>query len=183
MEAVESAHREALDQVRATAWARRMSAPGAAVILDTETTDLDGYVVEIGVIDTATGTALLDTLVQAPAAIAPEAHRVHGITHAMLQDAPTWTALLPRLRDITAGRSIIAYNAAFDAGVIARHTRATGGRLEHLADPRQWACLMDRRAQWDRTGRPTRLGAGHRALGDCRAALELLQRMAAGPAA
>ncbi|GIG29238.1 hypothetical protein Cma02nite_18380 [Cellulomonas marina] len=100
----------------------------------------------------------------------------------MLESAPSWSEVLPTLLDVTRFRTVIAYNAPFDAGVIARHTRATGRLLEHLAEAGQWACLMERRAAWDGSGQGTRLGAAHRALGDCRAALELLELIAAGPA-
>lgn len=37
--------------------------PGIGVILDTETTDLDGRIIEISIIDAATGTVLMDQLI------------------------------------------------------------------------------------------------------------------------
>ncbi|EFT29528.1 hypothetical protein HMPREF9343_02650 [Cutibacterium acnes HL099PA1] len=37
--------------------------PGVGVILDTETTDLDGRIIEISIIDAATGTVLMDQLI------------------------------------------------------------------------------------------------------------------------
>ena len=52
-----------------------MREPGAAVILDTETTDLDGYVVEIAVVDAATGDVLLDTFGQPGCPVEPGARR------------------------------------------------------------------------------------------------------------
>jgi hypothetical protein len=57
-------------------WARAMRLPGAAVILDTETTDLEGYVVEIAVLDAATGDVLLDTLVNPGCPVQPAARWV-----------------------------------------------------------------------------------------------------------
>ncbi|MGW2891812.1 hypothetical protein ACWDDN_42215 [Streptomyces griseoruber] len=44
--------------------ARELLVPDAAVILDTETTSLDGQTVEIAVIDAATGKKLMNTLVK-----------------------------------------------------------------------------------------------------------------------
>lgn len=167
---------------RCTEWARDMLQPGRAVILDTETTGLNGFVVELAVLDPATRRPLLDTLVRPPVPVEAEAQQVHGISNAMLEDAPSWSEVLPSLLTVTRSRTLIAYNAAFDAGVIARHTRATGRLLEHLAEAHRWACLMERRAIWDGTGQRTRLGASHRAVGDCRAALELLDLIAAGSA-
>ena len=44
--------------------------PGVGVILDTETTDLDGRIIEISIIDAATGTVLMDQLIN-PSSPAP----------------------------------------------------------------------------------------------------------------
>src|SRR5262249_41372082 len=116
-------------------WARAMREPGTAVILDTETTDLDGYVVEIAVIDAATGDTLLDTLVNPGTPIADGARWVHGISDADVADAPPWAEVLPRLLEATRGRTVLAYNAAFDSSTIARHTHRDGLTLGHLGDP------------------------------------------------
>jgi hypothetical protein len=68
----------------AVRWARAMREPGAAVILDTETTGLDGYLVEVAV----TGAVLLDTLVSPGCPIEPGAQWVHGIADAGVAAAP-----------------------------------------------------------------------------------------------
>jgi len=159
-------------------WARAMREPGRAVIVDTETTDLDGYVVEIAAVDAATGDTLLNTLVHPGAPIQPGAYWVHGISDA---DAPPWSQVLPQLLAATAGRTVLAYNASFDAGVIARHTRRDGLDLGHLGDDGRWSCLMGRRSDWELCRRWLRLGGGHRALGDCQTAYELLCAMTAPP--
>lgn len=41
----------------------QLLAPGVGVILDTETTDLDGRIIEISIIDAATGAVLMDQLI------------------------------------------------------------------------------------------------------------------------
>ena len=92
-------------------WARAMRVPGAAVILDTETTDLDGYVVEVAVVDAGTGETLLDSLVNPGCPIQDEARWVHGISDADVADAPHWAEVLPMLLAVTEGRTILAYNA------------------------------------------------------------------------
>jgi len=163
-------------------WARAMREPGAAVILDTETTDLDGYVVEVGVLDAATGEALLDTLVNPGCPISPGARAVHGISDADVTGAPPWAEVLPRLLAVTRGRIVLAYNAGFDEDVVVRHTRRDGLSLGHLAGTGRWACLMGRRSAWELRYRRLSLGGGHRAMGDCRTAYELLCAMASGPA-
>jgi hypothetical protein len=96
----------------AVRWARAMLEPGAAVILDTETTDLfDAAIVEIAVIDACTGATLLDTLVRADRPIQPGARAVHGISDADLADAPVWADVLPKLLAVTENRQVLCYNA------------------------------------------------------------------------
>lgn len=170
---------ETLGRAAAVQTARQLLKPGAAVILDTETTGLEGHAVEIAVIDTA-GRELLNTLVRPPTPIEHEAQLVHGITMADLTGAPTWCAILPQLLRVTAGRTVIAYNATFDAAVVTRDSARAGLPLEHLASAHTWQCLMQLRSDWDGTGERTGLTGTHRAVGDCRAALELVHQIAAG---
>jgi DNA polymerase III epsilon subunit-like protein len=164
----------------ALGWARAMRQPGAAVILDTETTDFHGYVLEVAVIDAATGATLLDTLVNPACPLADDARRVHGITDEQLDGAPQLAQVWPQLLEVTAGRTVIAYNADFDRDTIVRHARRDGLRLRHLGRKRRWSCLMNRRSDWLMTHNWLPLsGAGHRAQADCVAALQVLTAMAA----
>jgi hypothetical protein len=166
----------------AVRWARAMLEPGAAVILDTETTDLDGVAIELAVIDACTGATLLNTLVDpAGAEISAGAYAVHGISSDALVGAPSWRQVLPKLRKVTRGKAILAYNADFDASVIRRTTARAGARLQlqHLGEASSWGCIMDRRSDWARVHRWLPLGGGHRALGDCHSAREVLQAMTA----
>jgi hypothetical protein len=163
----------------AVRWARAMREPGAAVILDTETTDLDGYVVEVAVLDAATGEVLLDSLVQPGAPVAPEARWIHGITDAELADAPTLAEVWPRLLQATAGRTVLAYNADFDHTTLLRHAHRDGLKPAHLAQAGRWSCLMNQRSAWLMRHRWLPLGGGHRALGDCQVAYDLLAAMTA----
>jgi len=160
-------------------WARAMLGPGAAVILDTETTDLHGSVCEIAVIEAATGDVLLDTLVNPETPITAGAQRIHGISDEDVAGAPTWPEVLPRLLDITQGHTVLAYNAEYDAGVIAADTRQHGLELGHLGDDDRWGCVMLRRSDWLGRYRRFALGGGHRALDDTLAALDVLRRMTA----
>ncbi|MYY03341.1 MULTISPECIES: hypothetical protein [unclassified Streptomyces] len=74
----------------------------------------------------------------------------------------------------------LAYNSAFDAGLIAHHTSIVSADAGSLASPASWQCLMKRSAWLSTTGR-RRLGAGHRALGDAVAALEALRSLSQPP--
>jgi DNA polymerase III epsilon subunit-like protein len=155
-----------------------MLEPGAAVILDTETTDLDGVVIELAVVDACTGETLLDTLVDpGDEPIAPGAYAVHGISADQLAGAPTWPQVLPQLLQVTAERTVLAYNADFDCGRIADTSDRHGLDIEHLAEPGRWGCVMNRRSDWARTARWLPLGSGHRARGDALAAREVLLGM------
>jgi len=87
------------------------------VYLDTETTGFSAAtdrIVEIAVVDD-TGAVLLDTLMN-PERQIPEAvtAHVHGITDEMVSGQPTLAELLPRLREVLAGRPLVIYNADFD---------------------------------------------------------------------
>jgi len=161
---------------RARSWARRMCRRGA-VIIDTETTDLDGAICEIAAVD-AEGTVLLNTLVNPGCAIAPSATAVHGISDVDVAAAPTLDQVLPQLVDITAGRPVLAYNAPYDQRAILDDAARLGIDPGHLARPSAWGCLM--RARAARAGAPwRRLEAGHRALGDAEAARLVLRELAA----
>jgi len=183
------------DHLEAVEWARRVLADPGAIILDTETTDLDGEPVEIGIIDIG-GNVLLDTLVQATEPISPEAGRIHGITGQMLIDAPTFPEVYPQLCHILgAASTIIIYNASFDRGILERSRKIHELPFYPVAEFYEssnvcygWKgleCAMLWYAQWvgewsnrynDYKWQP--LYGGHRALGDCRATLELLHKMA-----
>lgn len=164
-------------------WANAMLAPGVACILDTETTGLDGSIIEVAVIDAATGEVLLDTLVDPDGApIHPDAHAVHGLTAADLAGAPSWPQVHARLAAITATRKVLAYNAAFDRDRVLHDCRRAGIDPAHLFDPARWHCVMARRCQALGLGPDgrLRLDGGHRALADVRATRALLALLADG---
>jgi DNA polymerase III epsilon subunit-like protein len=159
--------------------ARACLEPGAAVILDTETTDLGGVAVEVAVIDAATGATLLDTLISPDGVpVEPGARAVHGISDRELEGAPMWRDVLPRFLEAVGDRRILAYNASFDASTI-RITHDHAGRPGPLPPGDRWWCLMEALRIWRRVGRWSPLGGGHRALGDCRVAREVLMKMSA----
>jgi DNA polymerase III epsilon subunit-like protein len=148
------------------------------VIVDTETTDLWGAVCELAVVDAHSGEVLIDTLVNPGIPIAEEARWVHGISDADVAGAPSWPEVLPGLLAVTKGRHLLAYGADYDAGVICSDTVRHGLDPAHLADGPRWGCVMDRRSDWARAWFRLPLEGGHRSLSDCRAALEVVRRIA-----
>lgn len=184
------------DHNKVVRWAKAfMDAQPPALILDTETTGLDaGYheICQIAVIDT-TGAVLLDTYVnvQYPERVyefrggALCAHDIHGITPAMLADAPTWPEVYQKLIDLCAGRELAIYNSEFDMGMIEGDCKRHGLLLP--GEELDAYCAMTWYAAWygkwstyhhDYWWHP--LDAGHTALEDCQVVLALMKQMAEG---
>ena len=98
------------------------------LILDTETTSMGkaAEVIEVAVINTR-GETLLDTLVKPKQmAMNPYAQRVHGISLDMLQDAPSWPEVMPDLSQLAQQRTILAWNAPFDASMLEQSSQQWG---------------------------------------------------------
>ncbi|MEU2380340.1 3'-5' exonuclease [Streptomyces misionensis] len=161
--------------------ARDLLEPGRAVVIDTETTDLYGRTIEIAAIDAATGKKLLDTLVNpGDAEISDGARWVHGITDEMVADKRPFEKVLPRLRKVTKGRTILAYNVEYDRTVVLHDIARAGKKPMHLEPRDNWYCLMNAYAEWLGSRRWLRLGGGHRAAGDCEAARQVLIEISKG---
>lgn len=163
-----------------TRTARELLQPGVAVILDTETTDLDGQTIEIAVMDAATGKKLMDTLVKPTEPISDGARWVHGITDEMVADARPFEKILPRLRQVTKGKIICAYSSAFDRRIVLGDVKRAGKKPLHLEPKDSWYCLMEAYRRWVGAFRWLRLGGRHRALGDCESARQVLIMMSQG---
>jgi DNA polymerase-3 subunit epsilon len=152
-------------------------------LLDTETTSLTGYLVEIAVIDRE-GTALFHSLVNPEVPVSEEARAVHQISDEELAKAPTLPEIWDRLVAVLGSRAtIVTYNAQFDQSTLERDAQRYG-----LAVPTpEWQCLMLRYAEyvgeWSEYHGDYRWyplpDATHRALGDAKAALEVMRHMAA----
>lgn len=179
------------DREVAAKWARDLLAARDWVILDTETTGLhDAEIVQIGILS-PDGRPLLDALVKPAWPIPTDATAVHGITDAMVAGAATLDDLLPAMKRIlTSCRRVIVYNLAFDSailsGCVCRRRPADADPCEWDAwlDFACWECAMLPYAAWygerGRYGyRWQRLeGGDHSAIGDCRATLDVVRRMA-----
>ena len=183
------------DRAEANRLARAWLHSKRTVILDTETTDLNGYLVQIAIIRAHDGAVLLDTLVNPEAPISLDAQRIHGITAEQLLGAPTFEQIADYLLATLAGRRIVTYNAAFDRDILQNElVRLAGGwrvwyayhaAYEVLRRPR-WRCAMELRARaigdyssyWGSYRWYPLDGGDHSALGDCQACLAVLKRMA-----
>ncbi len=178
-----------LDRDAARRWARDLLGRTDWVILDTETTGLDGQAEAIQIAVLAPDGAPLTATFVRPRGRSPrEVIPIHGITDAMVVDAPTFAEVRPRLIAQLAGRRIVAYNAAFDRRIL----HQTARRSETPPIPASWECAMEQYARfvgrWSSRRRgyvPVPLPRGvaspaarHQALDDCRATLQVIRRMA-----
>ena len=147
--------------------------PGVGVILDTETTDLDGRIIEISIIDAATGAVLMDQLVDPQGVpICAQAQTVHHINVADLVGAPTFAQVRPHLEQVLATRVIMAWNAPFDRERVEAEYALLGMGMPVW----DWCCLM--RLEASLLGcRWRKLGGPHRCLGDVLAARERLEAL------
>jgi DNA polymerase III subunit epsilon len=170
-------------------WARRLL-QARPLFLDTETTgdDAQAEVVEIAVVSDE-GVVLLDTLVRPQSPITAAAGAVHGIGEETLVGAPSVAAIWPHLTQLLGGRTVVAYNVAFDSQVL-QQSAARYGVPPLYAD---WVCLMEAYASLTGRSRVISLSAAsrengiirrgaHRAVADARATLALLAAMASGRA-
>jgi DNA polymerase III epsilon subunit-like protein len=178
-------------------WARDMLTDPDVVILDTETTGLHdtARIVDIAVI-TAAGEVLLDTLLNPGEPIPAEASSIHGITDAMVTGAPTFGEILPSLRTAVYGKTVLIYNDFFDLQRLGHELNVHHGETgDLLAVGRKWLTVHDAKSEdamvpysdwygeeddWHGGYRWQRLGGAHRALGDCRAVIDVLKAMAKG---
>ncbi len=184
-------------------WARKVLDNRQAVILDTETTGLNGEPVEISVINIGEET-LLDTLVQATCPVTPGARAIHNISDVELAKAPIFPDVYPKLFQIFTDASVIViYNAQFDYGILERARRvhdlppypmaeSSPGYDEEMFDPddcghwwNKTTCVMEWYAsfygEWSDYHKSFRwqpLNGGHRAMEDCQATLRRIRKMA-----
>lgn len=166
------------------------------LFLDTETTGLDSRseIVEICIAD-QNGAILFQSLVKPAGAIPLDASRIHGITSAHVQSAPTWPDVWQHVQDLLTGRTTGIYNAEFDLRMI-RQTNAQYRIQWRPAQETTFFCIMLLYAQFigekdyrrgsfrlhslDKAGRQCRIPIpnSHRAVDDTLLARQVLRYMA-----
>jgi DNA polymerase-3 subunit epsilon len=181
-------------RAKAIEWALNIARDPNTVYLDTETTGIgpDARICDIAIVS-QTGKPLLDTLVNPGVPIPAGASAVHGITDAMVADAPSWGAIADQLIDAIAGRTVVIYNRGYDLPLIARHFELIevedwmvgvnfqcamlaysdfDGSANQWGNGRKWHKLD---AAAERFGIPP---GGHRALADAETARQVVHAMA-----
>lgn len=169
-----------------------------AVILDTETTGLEWgcEVVEICIIEARTGLILMNTLVRPANPIPAEATAIHGITNEMVADAPLFFDIAISAAQILSGRTVIAYNSAFDKKMLCSSAACGHGEPPYVNSDFQCAMLTyaQFKGDWNHGHGDFKwhslvnaakqqgielAGTAHRALYDCQLTRELILKMAA----
>jgi DNA polymerase-3 subunit epsilon len=188
--------RSSHSRVGAIQWARSVAGSTATVYLDTETTGIhaSAEIVDIAVVD-GTGTALLNTLVRPQGPIPVTATAIHNIGDAAVADAPTWSEIHGVLQELLCDRTVVVYNAEFDARMVS----GCSERIGHRFPTSSWQCAMRGYAAFQ--GRPGRYPGeyrlhkldvavahfggkpgAHRALSDAAACRLVVLGMASAPA-
>ncbi len=108
------------------------------VALDLETTGLDprrDAIVSVAVIPFVGGVpeSGFVTLVDPGRPIPPRSTEIHGLTDAMVRDAPSLRRVLAELETLAASEVIVGYNVGFDLAILARERRAR--RLPRMRNP------------------------------------------------
>jgi DNA polymerase-3 subunit epsilon len=175
---------------RVCKWAHERINNADFIVLDTESTNLDGEIVDLAILDAA-GTVMFDSLVKPVGRVTEGARAVHHISDEMIAEAPNFAQVWPQVWGLLAGKIVITYNADFDFRMFALSLLANELPTEQLEESEsRWHCLMERYRQHIHLRRWQRLDAAlqqqrlpasntHRALADAQAAYSLLTHLAA----
>lgn len=74
-------------------------------------------VVEIAILDSS-GKPLVDELVKPKRHIRTDATEEHGVTDDMVDNAPRWVEILPRIEEVMLGKKVCVYDSAFELMVL-----------------------------------------------------------------
>jgi DNA polymerase III epsilon subunit family exonuclease len=165
--------------------------PSRYVVVDLETTGLDyklDRILEIGAVRMVEGQAIaeFEALVNPGVALRDANVAIHGITDAMVAEAPPLRDVLPGFLDFLGADPVVAHNARFDVNFLTFHARAElGVTLENPAidtlEIAREVFPLERAASLERLlelfGEPPR--PLHRALEDARALASIAPRLLA----
>lgn len=164
-----------------------------AVVFDTETTgllpDQGDEIVQIAALRIVNGRRLagevFDTLVNPGRPIPARSTAVHGITEAMVADAPPLAEAGRAFHHFAQGAVLVAHNAPFDMAFLRRHEPAIGAQFDHpvLDTVLLSAVVFGQSAEHTLDALTHRLGitipdeARHTALGDALATADAFLRL------
>jgi DNA polymerase III epsilon subunit-like protein len=97
-------------------------------------------VVEIAILDTA-GMPLADELVKPKRHIRPTATQEHGITDEMVDNAPKWSEILPKVEELLVGKKVCIYDPADE--LLALRNSYQNNHNRWVLDENNFISLMD----------------------------------------
>jgi DNA polymerase-3 subunit epsilon len=163
------------------------------VVFDTETTGLlpsrGDEIVQLAAVRIVNGrcveTEVLDTLVNPGRPIPLSATEIHGISDAMVAEAPTIDKVARRLHKFAQGAVLVAHNAPFDLAFLRRHEQALGLRFDNpILDTVLLSAIVFGQTEAHgldaltaRLGIHIAEGARHTALGDATATAHVLLKL------
>ena len=174
------------DREDAVRWARSLLSVGNFVVLDSETTGLGTPIdfVEVGIVS-CWGETLFDSPIKPSCPVEPGASRVHGRTTKSLSGERRFHELYPDLLEALWAKRVVVYNAPYDRRVWDAAVGRLGARAALSGELPPWECAMRAYAAYvgessKRGGYKNQklVGGDHTALGDARATLRLIERMA-----
>lgn len=169
------------DRQEAKTWAQNiLDNPNQYIILDTETTDLDGEIIEIAIIDLL-GNVLLNQRIKPLGAMSQGAQAVHGISLEMLANEPLFADVYPRIAELIQDKTVLIYNKSFDIARLSGDCKRHG--LDRLKFKSECVMLMYSQfyGEWSDYWESYKwqpLNGGHSALSDCEETLRTLKYMA-----
>lgn len=171
-----------IDRQNAARWAAQMMGADNALILDTETSDLNGEILELTMINLR-GETVYNGRFRPTTPIHWKAARVHGLTEEILADEPGFSEEYDTIKALLEDQTVLIYNAAFDVPMVRRtcelYNRQPITFKGHCV-MLQYAAFVGEWNDYYGNYRWQRLPEGdHSALGDCLATLDILKKMAA----
>jgi DNA polymerase-3 subunit epsilon len=112
-------------------------------------------VVEIAILDSA-GMPLADELVKPMRHIRPTATEVHGITDEMVDSAPKFAEILPKIEELLVGRMVCIYDS--EAEIVALKNSYQNNHNRYVLDDNNFISLMEMFARY-KNDRDPRSGA------------------------
>jgi DNA polymerase-3 subunit epsilon len=97
-------------------------------------------VVEIAILDSA-GEPLVDELVKPKRHIRPDATQEHGVTDEMVDTAPRWVEILPRVEEVLVGKKVCVYDTTFELQALQNSYQNSHQRW--VLDENNFFSLMD----------------------------------------
>jgi len=152
--------------------------PDRYVILDTETSGIgkQAEILELAILSPSKET-LFHQYFKPQLAISPQAAAIHGLSLEVLEQngAIAWREAHETINNLLDGKTILAYNVQFDLAILQSTCSLNGLTLTANLDS---LCLMRLYQTFTSNKQPQPLGGDHTAIGDCLAAIALLEEMA-----